>query len=75
MGKPGAVVEKFLVPLQDLQEKDPLSYGSYRAAGGGAERSWGAGEVLERSLVNVEASRSMNNLLNTGGLYIPGRFW
>ena len=55
MGNPGAV-EKFLVHLQDLQEKI-LSYGLSRAAGGGAGRSWGAGEVLERSVVKVEAGR------------------
>ena len=56
MGKPGAVVVKFLVPLQDLQEKDPL-YWSSRAAGGGEERSWGVGEVLERSVVKVAAGQ------------------
>ena len=48
------VVEKFWC-LSKTSRRRILSYGSSRAAGGGTERSWGAGEVLERSLVKVEA--------------------
>ena len=57
MDKPGAVVEKFLGCLSKTSKRRILSYGSSRAEGGGAERSWGAGEVLERSVVKVVDER------------------
>ena len=72
MGNPGAV-EKFLVPLQDLQEKDPLIWvvqGSRRWRGEILGSSRGLGEECCQG-----GGWSVNEsfMLNSGGLYIPGR--